>query len=166
MNKADLLKQLLKQNIKFCTHEHEPLYTVNDSIKLRGKIEGAHTKNLFLKNKKSDFFLFSCLEERMINLKSLQKNLNIGNISFASENYLKKLLGVLPGSVTPFGLLNDIDNKVSFYLDKELIDHEILNFHPLTNTATISINTSDFLKFMHHNKKLVKIIDFDTYISQ
>ena len=166
MNKSDLFKLLLKQNIKFETHEHDPLYTVDDSIKLRGKIEGAHTKNLFLKNKKSDFFLFSCLEDRAINLKLLKKNLNIGNISFASENHLKKLLGVLPGSVTPFGLLNDIDNEVSFYLDKELIDHEILNFHPLTNTATISINTCDFLKFMHNNKRLVKIINFDTYTIQ
>ena len=108
-------------------------------------------------------FLFTCQEKRKVDLKLLRNKLSLGNISFASEIYLSDYLGVKPGAVTPFGLLNDINNKIVFYLDEKLTYYDNLTFHPLINTATISINTNDFLKFMRENKKLVNILNFDNY---
>lgn len=163
INRKSFLQLLDNQNIEYKIFLHSALFTVEESKKIRGKIQGAHTKNLFLKDKKNNFFLFSCLENTKINLKQLKNHLNLGNISFAGKGHLKELLKLKPGSVTPFGLLNDVNNKIIFYLDEKLTHYETLNFHPLDNTATININTTIFLNFMNNNNKLVKIIDFDTY---
>ncbi|MBO6465364.1 MAG: hypothetical protein HVK43_01970, partial [Pelagibacteraceae bacterium] len=122
-----------------------------------------HTKNLFLKNKKNKFFLFSCQESTIVDLKQLNKELNLGNISFAKDLYLKNILGVKPGSVTPFGLINDQNNEIKFFLDKKILYHKKVNFHPLVNTSTISLDIKDFLLFMKKNNKLVNIINFDNY---
>ena len=163
MDKSDLLAIFSKQNIKFNICEHAPLHTVLESKELRGKVEGVHTKNLFFKNKKNNFFLFSCQESTIVDLKQLKKVLSLGNISFAKNLYLKKILGVGPGSVTPFGLINDQNNEVKFFLDKKILCHKKVNFHPLVNTSTISINTSDFLIFMKKSNKFVNIFNFDNY---
>ena len=164
MNKSDLLKMLSKNNVKYDIYEHPSLHTVKESKKLRGSIEGIHTKNLFLKNKKNNFFLFSCQESAIIDLKQLKKSLNLGNISFAGDVYLKNILGVEPGSVTPFGLLNNQNNEIGFFLDKKILYHKKVNFHPLVNTSTVSLDTRDFLLFMKKNNKLVNIFNFDNYI--
>ena len=163
MNKLDLLTMLSKLNIRYNIYEHPPLHTVKESKKLRGRIEGIHTKNLFLKNKKNKFFLFSCQESTIVDLKQLNKELNLGNISFAKDLYLKNILGVKPGSVTPFGLINDQNNEIKFFLDKKILYHKKVNFHPLVNTSTISLDIKDFLLFMKKNNKLVIIINFDNY---
>ena len=163
MNKSDLLIQLSKENIKFDIYHHAPLHTVQESKELRGKIDGAHTKNLFLKNKKNNFFLFSCKEATIINLKKLKNVLNLGNISFAKDFYLRDMLNVSPGSVTPFGLMNDKNNKIKFFLDKNILNHEKVNFHPLVNNLTVSLYTNDFVRFMKKNNKLVNIFNFDNY---
>jgi Ala-tRNA(Pro) deacylase len=163
MNKLDLLTMLSKLNIRYNIYEHPPLHTVKESKKLRGRIEGIHTKNLFLKNKKNKFFLFSCQESTIVDLKQLNKELNLGNISFAKDLYLKNILGVKPGSVTPFGLINDQNNEIEFFLDKKILYHKKVNFHPLVNTSTISLDIKDFLLFMKKNNKLVNIINFDNY---
>ena len=99
MNKEELLKIFSKLSISFDLHEHAPLSTVEESKKLRGEIEGAHTKNLFLKNKKNNYFLFTCLESTLVDLKKLRKSLDLGNISFAKEESLMNLLGLKPGPV-------------------------------------------------------------------
>ena len=99
----------------------------------------AHTKNLFLKNKKNNFFLFSCDENAKVDLKLFSKSIDAKNLSFANAEYLEQFLGIKPGSVSPFALLNDKDNVVEFYLDEKLFNSEIINFHPLINTTTISI---------------------------
>ncbi len=163
INKTKLFQLLNNQKIDYKVYNHPPLYSVRDSINMRGIIEGAHTKNLFLKNKKNKFFLFSCLENTVINLKLLKKNLKVGNLSFAGENYLKEILLLSPGSVSPFGLLNDNENRVDFYLDQKLTSHEVINFHPLENTSTISLSLKKFIYFMSMHKKLVKFINFDNY---
>ena len=163
MNKSDLLTMLSRYNIKYDIYEHPSLYTVEESKKLRGKIEGIHTKNLFLKNKKNKFFLFSCQESTIVDLKQLKKTLNLGNISFARDLYLKNILGVKPGSVTPFGLINDQNNEIKFFLDKKILYHKKVNFHPLVNTSTVSLDIKDFLLFMKKNNKLVNIFNFDNY---
>ena len=163
MNKSDLLTMLSKHNIEYDVYEHPSLHTVEESKKLRGKIQGIHTKNLFLKNKKNNFFLFSCQESTTVDLKQLKKVLNLGNISFARDLYLKIILGVKPGSVTPFGLINDQNKEIKFFLDKIILYHKKVNFHPLVNTSTVSLDTKDFLLFMKKNNKLVNIFNFDNY---
>ena len=163
VNKIKLLELLDNKKINYKIFNHPALHSVKDSINMRGIIDGAHTKNLFLKNKKNNYFLFSCLESTTIDLKLLNKNLNLGNISFAKANYLKEILHVNPGSVSPFGLLNDSNNKVSFFLDNKLTEYKIINFHPLENTSTISISLNNFLNFMSEHKKLVNFINFDNY---
>jgi Ala-tRNA(Pro) deacylase len=163
LEEKELLIKLDKSSYLYKLYRHEPLFTVGDSVNKRGKIEGAHSKNLFLKNKKNKFFLFSCLETTKIDLKKLSKTLDLGNISFARDEYLKKILGVLPGSVTPFGLLNDTDEEVEFYLDKAFLSEKIVNFHPLVNTSTLSLAISDFMNFLIENKKKVNIFDFNDY---
>ena len=163
MNKLDLLTMLSRDNIKYDVYEHPSLHTVEESKKLRGEIKGIHTKNLFLKNKKNKFFLFSCQESTIVDLKKLNKVLSLGNISFARDLYLKNILGVKPGSVTPFGLINDQNNNIKFFLDKKILYHKKVNFHPLVNTSTVSLDIKDFLLFMKKNNKLVNIFNFDNY---
>ena len=154
LDSKNFLKILIKKGYDYDLHEHEALFTVDESNQLRGQIKGSHSKNLFLKNKKkTNFFLISCEEFTNINLKKISKSLNLGNLSFASENYLISLLGVKAGSVTPFGLLNDVDHEVSFYLEEKLYLSEFVNFHPLVNTATITLKCSEFIAFMIENKK-------------
>ena len=162
-SKSDIIDKLNNDKIKYQLTEHEALFTVKDSNEKRGLIEGAHTKNLFLKNKKNNFFLFSCLENTKIDLKKLGKSNDFGNISFAQVRYLQEYLGLLPGAVTPFGLLNDSKNKVVFFLDEQLTKFEKINFHPLVNTSTITINLKNFISFLIENNKKVNIFNFDSY---
>ena len=151
------IKLLSDKGYDYNLQEHEALFTVDDSNKLRGQIKGSHSKNLFLKNKKNKFFLISCEEFTDINLKKISKSLNLGNVSFAKEKYLINLLGIKPGSVTPFALLNDTKNKIDFYLEEKLYNSEFVNFHPLTNTATITMKCNKFIEFMIENYKKIHI---------
>ena len=151
------LTELLKKNYKIQVHQHDALFTVEDSKKLRGKIPGAHTKNLFLKNKKNKFFLLTCEEADEVDLKRVSKSLELGNTSFAKEKYLYQYLKIKPGSVSPFALLNDIGREVDFYLEKTLYESKLVNFHPLINTFTITIETSVFIEFMIENDKKIHI---------
>ncbi len=161
--KSDLLELLRAKALDFQIHEHKPLFTVEDSEKMRGTINGDHTKNLFLKNKKNNFFLFSCSENSKVDLKRFSKSIDAKNLSFANEKYLQKYLGIKPGSVSPYSLLNDKENIVSFYLDEKLAKSEIINYHPLINTSTISIKTKDFINFIIENKKKINIFSLETY---
>ena len=153
----ELIKLLNNQGYDYDFHEHSALFTVEDSNKLRGEIKGSHSKNLFLKNKKNKFYLFSCEEFTNIKLKTISKSLNLGNVSFAKKEYLLDLLGISPGSVTPFALLNNPENNIDFFLEDKLHESEYVNFHPLTNTATITIKCQDFVEFMIENKKKIHI---------
>lgn len=157
LNKKEFINILRKKNYEFELHEHNHLFTVEESRSLRGKIKGHHSKNLFLKNKKNNFYLISCEENEIINLKTLGKSLNIGNLSFAKEEYLVKYLGIKPGSVTPYALLNDKENFVSFYLEEKIHSSRFVNFHPLENDATITMETSKFINFLIENEKKIHI---------
>ena len=161
--KLELFEILRIKSIKFQIHEHQPLYTVEDSERLRGEISGSHTKNLFLKNKKNSFFLFSCDERAQVDLKRFSKSIDGKNLSFAKEEYLDKYLQIKPGSVSPFALLNDIKNEVKFYLDEKLAKGMLINFHPLINTTTISLKTKDFISFMVENNKKINIFSLKSY---
>ena len=153
----ELIKLLSAKGYDYDFHEHRALFTVEDSNKLRGEIIGMHSKNLFLKNKKNKFYLFSCEEFTNINLKTISKSLGLGNLSFAKSEYLLDLLGVSPGSVTPFALLNNPENNIDFYLEDKLHESKYINFHPLTNTSTVTIKSHEFIEFMIENKKKIHI---------
>ena len=163
LTKLELLELLREKSLDFQIHDHMPLHTVEDSEKLRGQIEGSHTKNLFLKNKKNNFYLFSCEEKSVVDLKKFSKSIDAKNLSFANETYLNKYLGIKPGSVSPYSLLNDAENAVSFYLDEALANSDIINFHPLINTTTITMKTKDFLNFISDNKKKINIFSLKSY---
>ena len=163
LTKTDLFELLSVKNKDFQIHEHDPLFTVEDSENLRGEIKGAHTKNLFLKNKKNNFFLLSCDENVKVDLKKFSKSIDAKNLSFANAKYLEQLLGIKPGSVSPFALLNDKDDIVEFYLDEKLYNSEIINFHPLINTTTISLKTCKFVEFLLENNIKIHIFSLDSY---
>ena len=150
---SELIKLLNNRGYDFDFHEHNALFTVEDSNKHRGEIKGLHSKNLFLKNKKNKFYLFSCEEFSEINLKTISKSLNLGNLSFAKKEYLLELLGITPGSVSPFALLNDAKKEVRFYLDRSFLDYRRVNFHPLINTATVNISPQNLIDLIekYHN---------------
>ena len=138
---------------EYYIHEHPALKTVEESKILRGKMEGGHSKNLFLRDKKKNNFLITACEDQKIDLKDLEKKLGTSRLSFGSPDRLYEFLGVKPGSVSPLALINDQQNKVSFYIDKNLLKEKILNFHPLINNLTISLKTKDFEKFLHSIKR-------------
>ena len=163
LNSTGFIEFIKKSKYNFKIHEHADLHTVEDSKKLRGEIAGAHTKNLFLKNKKNNFFLFSCDENAKVDLKLFSKSIDAKNLSFANAEYLEQFLGIKPGSVSPFALLNDKHNVVEFYLDEKLFNSELINFHPLINTTTISIKTSEFINFLLENNKKIHIFSLDSY---
>ena len=116
-----------------------------------------------LDQKQNNFFLFSCEENAKVDLKLFSKSIDAKNLSFANAEYLQQFLGIKPGSVSPFALLNDKDNIVEFYLDEKLFKSEIINFHPLINTTTISIKTSEFINFLLENNKKIHIFSLDSY---
>ena len=159
--KNDLYKILRNLNINFTEYNHSPLFTVEDSQNLRGKITGAHTKNLFLKDKKGLLILLTCQEDAIINLKKIRSSLGVKNLSFAKEDLLMKYLGVLPGAVSPLGLINDRTLSIVLYLDKNLFDAQTINFHPLINTTTINLSFDDFIKFCDHTNHKPKILDIE-----
>ncbi len=163
LKKEDLIKLLESLSLSFEEHLHEPLFSVDESSEKRGMIEGAHTKNLFLKNKKNQFFLLSCCEDSSVDLKKFAKSLTIGNLSFAKKEYMEKYLGVLPGSVSPYALINDKSNCVSFYIEDKLYNSKKINFHPLINTSTLTTFTKSFVQFMIENNKKIHIYNLKDY---
>lgn len=144
------------------TFDHAPVYTVEESKKMRGALEGAHVKNLFLRNKKGGMWLVTCLEDRQIDLRRLAESLGAGRFSFASAERLLRFLGVIPGAVTAFAVINDTGGSVQLVLDAKLLESPLINLHPLTNAMTTAISPADLLKFLESVHHAPEIIDFDT----
>ena len=135
--------------IAHTTVKHPPLFTVEQSRALRGQIPGGHTKNLFLRDKKHQLFLVVALEDAEIDLKGLHRQLGAtGRFSFGSSDLLREVWGVEPGAVTPFGAINDMQSRVTVVLDAAMMEHDTLNYHPLVNTMTTSIQRGDLVKFL------------------
>ena len=147
--RADLIAYLAGLGIQVPVVEHPPLFTVEQSQALRGKIEGAHTKNLFLKDKKGALFLVTAEETAPIDLKHIHHKIGAsGRVSFGNPTLLMEILGVPAGAVTPFGALNDTDGRVTVVLDATLAAEPAINCHPLENTATATIATPDLFAFL------------------
>ena len=144
-----LFARLRDLGIETETLEHAPVFTVDEAKRLRGELPGGHTKNLFLRNKKGRMWLVVCLEDREIDLKALGEQLGSGRLSFASADRLMTYLGVVPGAVTPFAALNDIQGLVQVMLDRGMLAaYDRLNFHPLDNAMTTGIAPADLVRFL------------------
>ena len=131
------------------TVRHPAVFTVEEARTRRGEVTGGHTKNLFLRDKKGSLFLVVAPEDAAIELKSLHRLLGAtGRFSFASAEAMRELLGVEPGSVTPFAVMNDKAGKVTVVLDAAMMAHAVLNFHPLQNTGTTTISRDGLVKFL------------------
>jgi Ala-tRNA(Pro) deacylase len=155
-----LFARLNELGIAFRTHRHAAVFTVADAKALRGALPGGHTKNLFLKDKKGALWLAVALEDRPIDLKVLRHAIGSATLSFAGTDTLRRVLGVEPGSVTPFALINDAESLVTPVLDAEMMTHEVLNFHPLANTATTALGPDGLLAFIRSCGHEPRVIQF------
>jgi Ala-tRNA(Pro) deacylase len=146
--RQDLIDHLSSLGIVSTTLEHPAVFTAAESTGLEQQLPGGHTKNLFLKCKKGNVYLVVALHDATIDLKLLHKRIDSGRLSFGSAELLAAMLGVKPGSVTPFALINDTGHKVTVVLDETMMRHDFLNYHPLENTATTNIAREDLLRFI------------------
>ncbi len=158
--REQLMDYLQSLGIETETVEHPPVFTVEEAKAHRGALAGAHIKNLFLKDKKGDLFLVVALEDRPINLKEFRHRVGAKNLSFGKPELLMEVLGIEPGSVTLFSVINDRENRVRVVLDKALLEIDPINAHPLTNTATTAISGADVLKFLDHTNHPPQIVEF------
>jgi Ala-tRNA(Pro) deacylase len=161
LSPQELLDRLAALGIPSETVEHEPVFTVAESKSVKEMIPGAHSKNLFVKDKKGRFFLISAKHDTMIDLKRIHETLGAsGRVSFGSADQLRELLGVEPGSVTAFAVVNDTEGKVTMVLDANLMEHERVNFHPLVNSMTTGVSREDLVKFLRstdHDPLVLKL---------
>jgi Ala-tRNA(Pro) deacylase len=145
----ELFAYLDRLGITHATVNHPAVFTVEEARTLRGEVAGAHTKNLFLCDKKGALFLVVALEDAAIELKSLHRLIGAsGRFSFGSAELMRATLGVEPGSVTPFAVINDRAGAVTVILDAAMMAHEVLNFHPLVNTGTTTISRAGLITFL------------------
>ena len=150
--------------ISFKTHDHAPVFTVEESAEIKAHLPGGHTKNLFLKDKSGALFLICALGDTPIRINKLHPILGSKRLSFGKPDLLGQHLGVQPGSVTLFSIINDTDNSVKLVLDKALLDHDLVNFHPLKNDATTAISRDDMMTFINATEHEPQIIDFHALI--
>jgi Ala-tRNA(Pro) deacylase len=156
-----LLAWMAEQGVEQTTHDHPAVFRVEEGLELKAAMPGAHTKNLFLKDKKGKLWLISARQDTVVDLKRAPKTIGSDRLSFGNEHLLYETLGVRPGSVTALGLINDPEQRVSFILDKALWDAEIVNFHPLTNTATTAMTQDQFRKALGAmGRAPVTVVDF------
>lgn len=157
-----LLARLDAMGIEARTTHHPPVFTVAESQALRGRLEGGHSKNLFLKPKTGPFLLAVLEEERQVGVNALVRAAGAPRASFGSAEDLMAQLGVAPGSVTPFGMVNARPGAVRVVFDRHLMeDFAWVNFHPLTNTATTTIRPADLLRFLRALGHAPEVLDLD-----
>lgn len=146
---TELYKVLKELDIKYDYYEHPPVPTVEEASKYWVDIEAAHCKNIFFRNHRGNRHYLVILDYRQkLDIDALVKRLKQGKLSFASEKRLKEHLGVLPGSVSPFGLINDCENHTKLFIDDSLEKYDRISFHPNVNTASLVIRLKDFLRFL------------------
>ena len=157
----ELLAHFDALGIAHRTYSHPPVFTVAEAAALRGSLPGGHCKSLFLKDKKAGFWLVVMLEERRIDLKKLAVRLTAPRFSFGNAADLDRLLGVEPGSVTPFALVNDVEPRVTPVLDAGMLRHDPLNYHPLKNDRTTAISPADLLRLIDASGHVARIVELD-----
>jgi Ala-tRNA(Pro) deacylase len=160
LSPQQLFDRLAELGLRHTTVEHAPVFTVEEAKAHRGELPGHHIKNLFLRNKKEEMWLVVALEDRAIDLKRLGELLGAGRLSFGSPERLAKYLGVEPGSVTPFAVINDTGHKVTVVLDRALRTGGPINAHPLTNAMTSALSLADLLRFFEATGHTPRWLDF------
>ena len=145
----NLFDQFAVLGIETTTVRHSPMFTVKDGEKELVDIPGGHCKTLFLKDKNQNLWLVVMLGKIRLDMKSLQKKLGSSRLSFAKPDLMWEVLGVEPGAVTPFVILNESARNIKVVLDKKMMKEKLLNYHPLRNDATTTISASDLLKFIY-----------------
>jgi Ala-tRNA(Pro) deacylase len=159
-----LLARFDALKIAFTEYKHPAVFTVEEAKELRGELPGVHCKSLFLKAKGGRLFLLVCLEWRRMDMKALADLLPSRRLSFGQPELLLEKLGVTPGSVTPFGAINDTgpeEERVTVVLDKQMLEATQVNYHPLINTATIGLSPNDLQRFLVDCDHLPLILDLD-----
>jgi len=156
---VDLLGFFDKIGVNYTVYKHEPVFSVAESTHLTETIPGVHCRNLFLRDKKKKMFLVVLANETAVDLKGLQAILNSDRLSFGSADRLWEYLGVRPGSVCPFAVMNDKDNVVTIILDAHMIGAELVCYHPMENHMSVTLTPSDLLKFLAAVNHVPVILD-------
>ncbi len=146
--------------IKYDLYHHDAVFTVKEAHKVDSEIEGAACRNLFLRDKKKKMFLVTAQNHTQIDLKKLEKRIASARLSFGSAERLFENLGVTPGSVCPFSVINDTSNQIGMILEEEMMAQDIVTYHPMLNTMTVALTPSDLIKFFEYIKHPFEIIDF------
>ena len=156
----DIYQVLEELGIAYKKVEHPPVFTVEEADRHRGEMRGGMSKNLFLRNKKGNRHYLLVLESgRAVEIKQIQGLLGESSLSFASPERLEKYLGLRPGSVSPFGIINDVDKAVTVIVDAGLLRHETLHYHPNVNTATLAVSRDDFKRFLAASGNEVRYLE-------
>ncbi|MBD3836574.1 prolyl-tRNA synthetase associated domain-containing protein [Brevundimonas sp.] len=155
-----LLAWMAERRIDHTTHDHPAVFRVEEGVEMKAALPGAHTKNLFLKDKKGRLWLISARQDTTIDLKRAPAVIGSDRLSFGNEALMWETLGVRPGSVTALGLINDLERRVAFVLDRRLWEADIVNFHPLTNTATTALTQAAFRQVMALLEREPIMVDF------
>jgi len=156
-----LLAWMAEHGIEHRTVEHPAVFRVEEGLELKAAMPGAHTKNLFLKDKKGRLWLISARQDTVVDLKRAPKWIGSDRLSFGNEGLLWETLRVRPGSVTALGLINDVERRVAFVLDRRLWEAHTVNFHPLTNTATSGLSQAAFRRFLELIGREPLVVDFE-----
>lgn len=154
-----LIKALTEYEIGMSVHHHPAVFTVEESQKIDAQIPGVHTRNLFLKDKKGAMFLVTLRHDTRVDLNKLNTLLGAGRFSFGSPERLWTYLGVRPGSVTPFAIINDKNHDVTLVLEEGMMQQKLVNYHPLINTMTLGITPDGLLKFLEKISVIPRIVD-------
>jgi Ala-tRNA(Pro) deacylase len=160
-DRDSLIAWMAEHGIDQTTRDHPAVFTVDEGHEIKAAMPGAHTKNLFLKDKKGRLWLISARQDTVIDLKAAPRTIGSDRVSFGNEVLMYETLGVRPGSVTALGLINDVDRRVTFVIDRRLWEADIVNFHPLTNTATTALDQGSFRRVLALLDREPLVVDFD-----
>jgi Ala-tRNA(Pro) deacylase len=161
-SRDDLFQRFKDLGITTTTLDHVPVFTVEEARKVHDDLPGGHCKNLFCKDEKGALWLIVCLEDARVDLKAAPTKIGSKRLTFGKPELLMEVLGVEPGSVTPFGLINDTTQRTNVILDAQMMTHDILNYHPLKNDASTSISSGDLLTFIKscgHDPRIVAVAE-------
>lgn len=154
----EFLNVLSQIGIEYTNHEHPAVFTVEEADLHHKGIDGVHSKNLFFKDRKKRLVLVVTLSDKPIKIKDVGNKIGHKGLSFGKPDLLMEVLGVIPGAVTPFAVINDNEKRVKVILDEEMMENDLLNFHPIVNTATTTIGSKDLVKFMEHCEQKFEIV--------
>ncbi len=154
-----LFEYLDRLAVVYKIYDHDPIFTVEEGVHLKASIPGVHCRNLFLRDKKKQMFLVVAANKTKLDLKKLSDVIGSKRVSFGSADRLWEYMGIRQGSVNPFCVLNDVDDRVTVILDADMMAAELVNYHPMDNAQTIGLSPADLLKFMAASGNEFSVVD-------